>query len=84
MYGDFDSDAKIREKWTKSRVEFLHWSDAGISVVEDLQESTARFEYNRDRAEWALWVRSTYKPFIPLGVLVITLKDNGDIVLTIE
>ena len=61
-------------------------SRQAISRVEDLQPGDRRrFEYNADRGEWAFTIiGSVGYPRQTLGVLVLTLKDDGAIVLTIK
>lgn len=57
----------------------------GLSVMEDMMPATSLFEFDADRCEWGFEIKTQYGfPRKRLGVLVLALKDNGDIVVYID
>jgi hypothetical protein len=56
-----------------------------LSVMEDMLPATGAMEFDHDRGEWAFSVQHSYGyPRKTLGLLIIKLKDSGDLVTYLE
>lgn len=79
-------DVEVIERRRKaSKEEYRRSISPDLVTMEDLQPGRPDgFVFNQDRAEWEFYILSSTYPKKIIGCVIMKLKDDGSLVLTLD